>query len=71
MNLGKIFLGIILLALIPSHWFIGGVVASTLFGFPGVLVVAIWLLLFIGGISLIYRGLADDSHTHNPPHSQR
>lgn len=59
MNIGKIIFGIILLALIPTHWFMGGIVLSALTGFPGIVVVAIWAMLLFGGISLIFAGLTE------------
>ena len=57
MNIGKIILGVVLLALIPTHWFLGGVVLSALTGISGILIVAVWLMLLLAGVSLILAGL--------------
>jgi hypothetical protein len=59
MNIGKILLGLLLLALIPTHWFIGGVVISSLTGISGILIGIVWLALLIAGITLIFNGLTE------------
>lgn len=57
MNIGKLVLGALLIALIPGHWFLGGMAISALTGVPGLLIGALWLALLIGGIVLIYQGI--------------
>lgn len=57
MSIAKIIFGFILLALIPAHWFLGGLTLAALFGFPGLLFLALWVAFFIGGITLIIQGV--------------
>lgn len=59
MNIGKIIIGLLLLALIPTHWFIGGVAISALTGVSGIVIGLVWLALLIGGITLIFNGLTE------------
>ncbi len=63
MNLMKIIFGVLLLGLIPTHWFIGGLTVGALGGSVGVFIIALWIALFIGGISLIVSGIADEKPT--------
>jgi hypothetical protein len=57
MNIVKIILGIILLVVVPSHWFFAGIEFTSLFGFPGIIYLLFWGILLLGGISLIIQGL--------------
>jgi hypothetical protein len=57
MNIIKIILGIILIAIIPTHWFIAGITLAALFGFPGFFILLLWLGLLIGGFILIFQGV--------------
>lgn len=60
MNIGKLILGAILIAIIPGHWFLGGMAISALTGISGLLIGALWLGLLIGGIVLIYQGVTQE-----------
>jgi hypothetical protein len=61
MNLGKIIVGLILLALIPTHWFLAGLTVTALGGGAGLFIVALWLVLFVAALSLIIGGLMESN----------
>lgn len=62
MNLLKIILGLVLIGVLPSFWVIvGGASIASLTGFPGILLVVLWIVLLIVGIQLIFQGLSSDN----------
>lgn len=65
MNIAKIIVGIVLLAIIPTHWFLASVTLTALLGFPGILFLALWAAFFIGGITLIIQGVMPEKPNNN------
>lgn len=61
MNIGKIIIGLILLALIPTHWFLAGLTVSALGGTGGLLIIGLWLVLFIAALTLIFGGITENN----------